>query len=303
MLRALEERLATVLGADLPGPLAGRVRVRPASPSGNQPAAQVAIRTVTPVTPDFGAVRPEIAPGDPAARRIVRLEVQIDIRLTGGGNADASRAARAQALDDLIYFLDAPAVRSGAALRDVGDPGFLLERLQLVAANYAPDLDVPDAPDLTLSAVGWFWPAGTAGQDGPVIAEARIAQMVHPLAVDPAPARFVAGAAETEIGLRFADVQRISLRADGPGDTGDQRVAFQLLAADGSAGAGRLTNGRDLGDGVRSRPLVGGAVSIRYRPPATPGTDRLILRTVQEGDGNRLGPVLMELPLVTEAAS
>ncbi|WP_134681115.1 hypothetical protein [Paracoccus ravus] len=299
MLRELEMRLATVLGADLPPPLAGRVTVRPDSAAGNQPAAQIAVRAVRPVTPDFGAVRHEVAPGDPAARRIVRLEAQIDIRVTAGGAN--SRVARIQALDALIYFLDAPALRSGRALRDAGDPGFLLDSLILAGADAEPALSDPVPADLTLTATGWFWPVGQAGQDGPAIAEARITQLVYPVLSDPDPARFLAGAAEADITLRLTDVQALSLRAEGPGTRDETRLAFQLLAADGSAGAGSLTNGRDLGEGIRSRPLADSTAQIRYRPPANPARDRLVVRPVQEAPELRLGPVLVELTLITEA--
>ena len=299
MLRDLEERLATVLGADLPAPLAGRIRVRPGSPNGSQPSAQITVRAVTPVTPDFGAIRPEVAPGDPAARRIVRLHARIDIHLSAGGGS--ARANRARALDDLVYFLDAPGMRSGQALRDVGDPGFLLDRLTIDAANYEPSLDDPEGPDLTLSAVGWFWPVGEAGVDGPAIAEARIAQIVYPIGHSPDPARFVAGGDVAEISLAFTDVQLLARRADGPGTSDTLRLAFELLAADGSAGQGSLTNGRALGGGIRSRTFEDGTVTIRYQPPAQPGMDRLIVRLVQEGDETRFGPVLLELPLITEA--
>lgn len=300
MLRELEERLATVLGADLPAPLSGRVQVRPATTTGNAPAAEVAVRKVTPVTTDFGAVRPEVAPGDPSARRIVRLEAEIDIRLSSTGNS--ARETRARALDDLIYFLDAPQLRSGAALRDTGDPGFLLERLHVLAANYEPGLSDPVEADLTLCAVGWFWPVGEAGEDGPAIAEARIAQLVYPASIDPDPARFVAGGAEVSVEVSFADMQQLSLRAEGPGTTSTQRLAFLVLAADGSPGQGQLTNGGSLGGGARARRLRDGVASVRYRPPATPATDRLVVHLVRENTAEPLGPVLFELPLITEAA-
>jgi hypothetical protein len=299
MLRELEERLATVLGADLPAPLTGRVTVFPDSANGNAPSARVSVREARPISPDFGAIRPEIAPGDAQARRIVRLQADIEIRLSSGGNA--ARAARASALDDLVYFLDAPALKTGAALRDTGDPGFLLESLELAAVDYEPSLADPAPADLRLKAVGWFWPVGEAGQDGPAIAEARISQLVYPVAADPEPARFVAGSGATDITIRFTGAQALSLRADGAGTVDAARVAFQLRAADGSAGAGSLTNGQSLGDGDRSRPLADGVADIRYQPPATPATDRLIVRGVQEAGETRLGPVLLELELITEA--
>lgn len=299
MLRELEDRLATLLGADLPAPLAGRVQVRPGAPNGDAPAAQIAVRHVTPVSPDFGDIRTEIAPGDPARRRIVRLSAEIDIRLSSGGT-DA-RDTRRQALDDLIYFLDAPNMRSGEALRDAGDAGFLLDSLHISAANYAPALNDPVGADLTLTAVGWFWPVGEVGQDGPAIAEARITQLVYPLGADPDPARFVAGTNGVVLSFAFSSVHLMSLRADGPGNVNVQRIAFQVLSADGSAGAGELTSGRDIGGGIRVRNLADGEVRIRYRPPAAPAQDRLILRLVREGETDHFGPVLMELPLMTEA--
>lgn len=300
MLRELEQRLAVVLGADLPGPLAGRVTVRPEARNGDDPAAQISIRQVQPVTPDFGAVRTEVTPGDPAARRIVRLSVDLEIRLTSGG-ADA-RDNRVSALDDLLYFLDAPDMRSGAALRDTGDPGFLLESLTLADADFTPSLSDPVSPDVRLTAVGWFWPVGQPGQDGPAIAEARISQFVFPVSQDPQPARFVAGAGATEIALSFTDTQRIALTEGTPLRWEQARLAFALLAADGGAGAGRLGNGRSLGDGVRSRPLIDGMVSVRYTPPDAPGVDRLIVRRVDEGETDRFGPILIEVPLITEGA-
>lgn len=303
MLRELEQRLVTVLGAELPEPLTGRVRARPDTATGAGAFAQLAVRGLRPVTPDFGAIRPEVAPGATAPRRIMRLEAAIDIRV--GEGTGGNRDSRLQALDQLLYFLDAPEMRSGNALRDTGDPGFLLESLTLADADYATDLTDPEPADITLTAIGWFWPVGEAGEDGPAIAEARISQLVYPVTNSPDPARFIAGSDETEIVVTFSAAQTLSLRADGPGEIDALRVAFQLRAADGSAGAGVLTNGRNLGNGDRARPLNDGVARGRYQPPETPGTDRLIVRSVirESGGGDRLGPVLTEIELITEASA
>lgn len=300
MLSDLEDRLATVLGADLPAPLGGRVGVRPDTMPGNTPSAQIAVRKVTPLKADFGSVRLEVVPGDAAPRRVLRLQAEIDIRLTARGTS--ARDNRRQALDDLIYLLDAPEVRSGGALRDTGDPGFLLESLKITSANYEPELDEPAPADVTLSAVGWFWPVGVTGQDGPAIAEARIAQLVLPVSNDPDPLRFAPGGDDTDIELSFTAAQLLNLRDTGPVPATEPRLAFQLLSADGSAGSGSLINGQNLGGGVRARTMTGQTVSIRYRPPASPARDRLTVRRVENDSEDRFGPTLIELDLITEAA-
>jgi hypothetical protein len=301
MLRDLEIRLATVLGADLPAPLTGRVTVAPATVTGNGASVQIATGAVAKLSPDFGSVRQEIAPGDAQSRRILRLSAEIGLAVSVG--PAGSRTDRAAAVDQLLYFLDNPTFVSGAALRDAGDPGFLLERIEISRAHLAPDREPVPPLDVVLTATGWFWPVGLAGQDGPAIAEARIRQLVFPAGVTPEPARFAAGSGDVELRLAFTDEQALSLRTDAqPATVDPAELAFRLRAADGSAGAGSFTDGRDLGGGDRARPLSGGVATIRYQPPASSATDILTVSSIIDDAGaDRFGPEVLRVVLETEA--
>ena len=124
MLRELEQRLVTVLGADLPAPLTGRVRARPGTANGAGAFAQVAVRGLRPVTPDFGAIRPEVAPGAPAPRRVMRLEAAVDIRIDAGAGGDRDQGKRpmmgqaaAEGADVVFVTDDNPRSEDPAAIR------------------------------------------------------------------------------------------------------------------------------------------------------------------------------------------
>ena len=85
MLRELEQRLADVLGASLPAPLAGAVDVLPGD---SVSQAVVSVHHAEPAREDFLSSRAERVPGVDASRRIVRLkcDVTIDVRQRAGQN-------------------------------------------------------------------------------------------------------------------------------------------------------------------------------------------------------------------------
>src|SRR5262245_10105989 len=145
MLRELERRLADVLGAGLPAPSAGAVDV---APGNAQSQVIVSVRHVEPAPRDFLASRPERVPGVASPRRIVRLhcDVLLEIRQTQGQTRDRQLSV----FDDVLFFVDDPAFRSGRSL-DGGDadPGFFLHALTVRACD-------PPAT-IALDADGFFW--------------------------------------------------------------------------------------------------------------------------------------------------
>lgn len=113
-----------------------------------------------------------------------------------------------QAVDALMYTLDAPDFRSGRALTGPADPGFLIQALRVVVGNVA--LDPAEATALpvsvTLRADGWFWPVGVPGQAGIAIGEIRIRGVTLPLEISPARPLLIAGGVATDLTVRVGAV-------------------------------------------------------------------------------------------------
>jgi hypothetical protein len=181
MIADLELRLAGVIGAALPAPFTGRVSVSPGPLSGADPAVVLGTTSFTVLAPDFGSdVRPEHAPPVADPRRVVRASCALAVEVRQGDGQ--GRPQQIAGLDALLYLLDSPEFRTGTALVDGADHGFLLDSLQVLDGRTEVDHAVPDQPPvaLTLAAVGWFWPPGTPGASGPAITDVRI----HGLAPD-----------------------------------------------------------------------------------------------------------------------
>ena len=302
MLADLEQRLATVLGNELPPPFAGRVRVPPASPPGAGPAVLVSVSHAVPLPSDFGSVRFEAVPTPPERQRVVRLRCTIDVVIRPAQASNRDQVV--DGVDALLYLLDDSSFRSAAALIQAADQGFALSSLTIQDAT--PELRADDEapPHVTLQADGLFWPVGTAAETGVEIVEARVRQVNLPLGVSTLPARIPAGGAPVE--LRFAVDRRgtMRLRADGLSTDPFGPLAVRLLGAEGGPGAGNLSGGAAGPDGSRLIDVADGELIVTYTPPADPAEDRVVLNVVQgAGVGATLGLEIARVTLRVEAGA
>lgn len=284
MIRDLEVRVATVLGATLPAPFAGRVDPAPAAGTpGAQPRIVVGAHRVERLSPDFGSLRHEVVPGVQAPRRVVRLACEL-LLVVEAGNA-SGREQQLAGVDALVYALDDPALL--AALAAGGDPGFLLDAIDLVDAHVPLDPTDADAVPVGVSvrAVGVFWPVGAAGQDGPVVRFVRIREASLPVGVVLPDVPLVPGGPSAVIGLRVGATGTLVVDAAGVTTTPVGRVTARVLAPDGKPGKGTLAGG-DTGTeaGARLVELTAGVAEVTYTPPAEAATDLLVV-TLEDGEG------------------
>lgn len=284
MIRELEVRLAAVLGATLAPPFAGRVDPAPASgPPGDQPRIVVGVHRVARLSPDFGSPRHDVVPGAQAPRRVARLACELSLRVQPADTA--GREQQLAGVDALVYALDDPALL--AALPTPGDPGFLLDALELVDATVPLDPAETGAVPVAVSvrALGVFWPVGAAGQDGPVVRTVRVRGASLPVTVAPPPDPLAPGGPPAVIGLRLEATGTLVVDADEAAAAPFGRVAARLLTPDGKPGKGTLSGGVDgPAPGVRLFELTAGTAELTYTPPAEAATDLLVV-TLDTGEG------------------
>jgi hypothetical protein len=264
MLRELEQRLADVLGDGLPAPLAGAVAV---APGGSASQVLVSIRRAEPAPGDFLSSRPERVPGADGSRRVLRLrcDVALDVRQRQGQTRDDQMSA----FDTLVYFLDAPGIRSGRALDGgAADPGFFLHGLTIRTSD--PPVTVG------LDAEGLFWPVGLAGETGDPIARIRTRMVIEPLLFDPPLPRVVAGGPAIDLSIRVgAGGAAMDVLADGVEGRPFGDAILRVTDAGGRPGAGVLSGGAAGPNGSRRVPFAGGTLTFRYTPPAEAVIDML----------------------------
>ncbi|NLI19669.1 MAG: hypothetical protein GX427_12820 [Actinomycetales bacterium] len=287
MLSEFEARLAEVLSARVPPPFRGRVARRDApGPAGAGPVVRLGVAALEPLDPDLASARPEVVPGSPDPRRVLRLAVTVTVDVApgpGGSRIDVLRA-----VDAVLHEVDSPDLRSGAALRAAGDPGFLLDSLRLGPGAAGGD----DTPALTVRAEGWFWPVGAAGAAGPAIAAALVREFRLPVLLTVAdPLQAGGGPVELRIGLGTSGVrlERGSAAALPVG-----ALALRLVAANGGPGAGTLTADRPGPDGHVLADVTAGEARLTCTPPADPVTETLV---VHAHDGERVGVELARFDL------
>jgi hypothetical protein len=287
MLAELEAQLADFLGARLGAPFAGRVDVVPGSGQGNQPSITVAVREARRLAPDFGSTRPEQAPGADDPRRVVRLDVDVELVVTPANNG--GRPQLIAGLDALLYELDGPEARAAGTLASpADDPGFVLDRLEVRSALTDPD---EGSPRVVLNAVGWFWPPDAPGITGAPIAEARVRTVARPVDLAPWPLRIRAGDDAVTFTLTMAATGTSVLDGDGVDIDEFGRVALRLIDAGGRPGAGSLIGGADGPAGSRIVTLTDGTTTIDYAPPADAASDHLVVAVARPdtGDGAAIG--------------
>jgi hypothetical protein len=301
VLAELEQRLSDVLGGRLDAPFTGRTAVAgDAEPTGTGPIVRVRTRRVRPRDPDFGAVRPERAPGATDPRRVVRLECELALDIVPG--AGAGRSQVLAGLDQLLFLVDGPDFRNGSALIGPPDPGFLLESLRIRRGTAAVDAESEDAGDggaeLVLVAIGWFWPPGTPGGAGEPIEHALVRQLLLPLRLSPVS---VLAAGSDPLVLSVSVGRHDGLEIDEDQTTGRPfgALAFRLVGRGGRPGAGTLSGGTAGPGGARVVDVVGDTVTVTYTPPDGPALDHLVVapHTVDTDGQERIGSELARFPL------
>lgn len=288
MLRELERRLADVLGAGLTGPAAGAVDV---APGAAESQVIVSVRHAQPAPRDFLASRTERVPGADAARRIVRLscDVRLDVRQRQG----QTRGDQIAVFDSLLYFVDAPDIRSGRALEGGDpDPGFSLSALAL------RECDPPAS--VGLDAEGFFWPVGAAGQIGDPIERIHTRLVVEPLRFDPGLPRVIAGGGQLDLAVRIGSAGAMDIRRDGVDRTPFGDVVLRLTDAGGRPGGGALAGGTAGPGGSRRVTLTDGVAAFQYTPPAQPVVDLLHV-SFDDGEGDA-GDEIGQLPISVRSA-
>lgn len=294
MLSEFEARFADVLGARLPAPFGGRARRRGESaPAGDGPVVRVGVAAVEPLDPDFGSVRPEVLAGSAGRRRIVRLGVRVGIDIEPAG--DGGRLQELAGIDAVVYELQAPELRSAAALLAPGDQGFAVEHLLLGSSDLAVD------SDLVVSTEGWFWPVGVAGETGRPIERALVREFRLPIRLR-FDAAVEAGGADVTLELGFGATGTMEVTSGAASRSAFGSIALRLVDAGGGAGAGTLTGGATGPDGTHVVAVADDSASVTYQPPGVAVTDRLLVAMyTRDADGNeRVGVELARFDVVVQ---
>lgn len=296
MLAEFETRLTEVLGSRLQAPFAGRViRRGDPAPSGSGPMIQLGVDSAEPIDPELASSRPEVVPGSAALRRVVRMRtvVGFDVVATSSGG----RAQRVVGVDHLIYELDDPGMRSAKLLDKPGDPGFLIQSLELAGSN--PDADVDVASAVSLVAEGWFWPVGVTGEEGPPITTSLIREFKLPILVTPDDL-LLAGGPAVKLRLAFGPTGTMRVQSDAVVAEAFGRLAVRLVNPSGGPGAGGLAGGQAGPDGHRLLIVGADGTSVNYTPPPSPAVDTLVVSThaSETASTHRIGMELARFDLV-----
>lgn len=272
MIADFETRLATVLGARLPAPHTRRVAVAPGPDGLAVSTVLIATREIEALGSEaFGATRRERLPGGTNTREVLRLRCRVGLDVALGDRAD-----QVALLDAALWALRSPDLRSGQALANGGDPGFLLRSLELDTAATTP------AVGIELVADGLFWPRGLAPLDGGPIAEARLRASGLPVDVVFA-GRVVAGGPAVAFSLRDPGIGALRINGDGAAALDDGPYALAVFAENGGAAAGSLGGGAAGIAPWRRFTPADGVVAGTYTPPATAATEILVLAREQGG--------------------
>jgi hypothetical protein len=285
LLSEFERRLADVLGARLPVPFRGGVDV---APGRDDAQVVLSVRHVEPLDEHLFGMRPEVVPGAPTHRRVVRLrcDVSLDVRLL----ATQSRSTQLRALESVMYELDEPGFRSGARLQptDGSDPGFLVQRM-FVSLSDPPQ-------SITLRAEGLFWPPDVPGETGVQIERAQVRISMQPINLIPARPRLNAGGETLELVIEFGATGTMRIERGGRVTAlpfGSIVVAVE--DAGGRPGAGTLSGGNAGAGRSRTIAVTGGRATFQYTPPAQPALDQLVV-SLDDGEGG-IGIELGRFPL------
>jgi len=278
-----ERRLADVLSARLPAPFTGRVDVAPGLLAGNGPQILVGVTQAQGAAAQFGSVRPEVVPGATDPRRVLRFSCAVTVEVRAGEPAN-NRPQQMQGLEQVMYLLDAPDLRSGQALASgaPADPGFFIQSLTLGESVAPLDPTADDALPVTVGAraEGYFWPIGVVGQAGIAIGEIRLRGASLPLSVAAA-APLIAGAPPINLTVQVG-VGTFGTFAlpDNPALPFGS-LAFSVVDAGGRPGKGALVGAVN---GVRLVALADNRATVSYDPPDEPAEDVLVVM-LDDGTG------------------
>jgi hypothetical protein len=285
LLSEFERRLANVLGARLAPPFRGGVEV---APGRDDAQVVLSVRHVEPLDEHLFGLRPEVVPGAPTNRRVVRLrcDVNFDVRLL----ATQSRSTQLQALDSVIYELDEPGFRSGARLQptDGSDPGFLVQQM-FVSLSDPPQ-------SITLRAEGLFWPPNVTGETGVKIDRAQVRLSMQPINLVPARPRLNAGGETLELVIEFGAAGTMRIERGGRVTSLPfGAIVVGVEDAGGRPGAGTLSGGNAGPGRARTLAVTGGRAAFQYTPPIQPALDQLVV-SLDDGEGG-IGIELGRFPL------
>jgi len=282
MIQEFENRLAVVLGDELEAPFGNRVFVAGLEPQDTSAKIRLGAVHHQPWLPDFGSTRSERVPGNQDFRRVLRLAVEVALEIEAG--AGEGRSQRRAGLDRLLYVLETAAMADGTMLETQDDQGFLIEELKLVEASLPLEASPEKVTRVTISALGWFWPAGQAGEMGVAIAETHIRTSNMEVQLIPSLPELLAGGPAVDLtlqirggGFRLADGQP-------PAALGLEFLALALAGAQGGPGLGTLQGDEQGLDGLVLVSVDNdGRAILNYTPPAQPGKDLLEISLAKGG--------------------
>ena len=273
MINDFEQRLAFVLGLRLAAPLTGQVFAPPAPAVGAAPSFVVGVTAVRPAEGSFLTRKPEVVPGSPDPRRILRLECDVSIEARAGQNQ--ARDAQVQALDAVLYALGTDDFQSGAALTDATDRGFFIQDMQFSQGTLPVSPGAQGAPPvgITLVARGYFWPVGQAGQTGAAIERIELRGAKLDIDLDVAAAQLIAGGPPVNVSLRVRPAGSLEITAAGAAAAPIGSLAVTLSPGRGTLGGGVA----GATGGIRIVPLVNDAAAVTYTPPAQTVEEELVV--------------------------
>lgn len=275
MISDFETRLAETLGTRIAAPFTGRVDVAPGPAPDDDVRVILGVVSAQIVDESLGS-RPEVLPGDPVPRRAVRLRctVAIETRI-----ATPDREQQMNALEAALYALDDSEFRTGKALADGTDLGFVIHELQpssIVAPLHPDEADDPRI-GVNVLATGLFWPVGVKGQAGDRIGEIRLRGGIVPLEIAPSNPRLLAGGPAVELTVRF-NTTAFSIQENKLEKIPFGSIAVTLVGPGGKPGKGILGGGVDgIPPTIRIVPVANNAATVTYTPPATPATEELVV--------------------------
>lgn len=299
MIAEFEKRLADVLGARLPDPFRGQVRVAPGDGPAALPALTLGVVSAERLTDDLGGAPPLVAPGAPLPRRVVAMRCRVAVEVRAG--AGQGRPQQVVGVGAALDAFESADMRRGAALAGgAPDPGFLIHLMDVAGARLP--LRPGEAPagegpvEVELVAEGIFWPVGAVGQSGVPIGEVRLRGATLPIAVELAESP-QAGGAPIAVTVRVGTAA-LDLRAgQPPAALPFDRLAVGLRGPGGRPGAGVVQGGTAGAGDVRLALLRDGVASLDYAPPAAPARDELVV-ALDDGTGGigvELGGLVLEV--------
>jgi len=287
MISDFETRLVSLLGAQLPAPFTGTVERAAGNDTAHdsEPRIYLGAYKIQAEPKGFGGNRRVAVPGVSDRIRVLSATVYVNINVLPANNED--RRQQLQGIEQLRYLLDDESFQTGAALLDAGDQGFRIDRVgvidSVIEVTNAPDADRPSG--MTLMAEGIFWPIGVSGEAGVAIDEMRIRGLLVDLQLGSALPTLSAGDSAIDIQVRVPKITILDF----------DRIAIDLIQADGQAGAGSLAGGRAGTGTVRLIDIVSDTATFRYTPPAEPVTEFLQVG-YDDGDSG-LGTVVKQFRL------